>query len=111
MNARYNYALSFRLKVVQSLKHFEHLVTPCGEAIEMSTTEFGCKNMVMETIRELSRLDARELNRQVSLNANRFYFLCELKVICSLHGAVAFRSLICSISKFRTASFSGPTQK
>ena len=75
MNARYNYALSFRLKVVQSLKHFEHLVTPCGEAIEMSTTEFGCKNMVMETIRELSRLDARELNRQVSLNAsNRFSF-------------------------------------
>ena len=75
MNARYNYALSFRLKVVQSLKHFEHLVTPCGEAIEMSTTEFGCKNMVMETIRELSRLDAMELNRQVSSNAsNRFSF-------------------------------------
>ena len=26
MNAKFNYALSFRLKIVQGLKHFEHLV-------------------------------------------------------------------------------------
>ena len=78
MNAKYNYSLSFRLKVVQSLKHFEHLVTPCAEAVELSATDFGCKNMVMEVVRELSRLDSRELNRDTSGTRAYSLFLVEL---------------------------------
>ena len=52
--------------------------TPCGEAIEMSTNQFGCKNMVMETVRELSRLDSRELNRDTSGTRAYSLFLVEL---------------------------------
>ena len=44
----------------------------------MSSNEFGCKNMVMETVRELSRLDSRELNRDTSGTRAYSLFLVEL---------------------------------
>ena len=34
---RYNYTLSCSLKLVQHLKHFEHLVSVLGQATEVTT--------------------------------------------------------------------------
>merc|ERR1719412_3492663 len=69
MNSKYNYSLSCRLKVVQSLKHFEHLVSPLAEAVEV---------FVLEFVREITRLDTKELNRDTSGTRSYSLFLIEL---------------------------------
>lgn len=78
MNTKYNYSLSCRLKIVQSLKHFEHLVSPLAEAVETFVVEFNCRSMVLEVIREISRLDTKELNRDTSGTRSYSLFLIEL---------------------------------
>ena len=78
MNAKYNYSLSCRLKIVQSLKHFEHLVSPLAEAVEVFVLEFNCRSMVLEVVREITRLDTKELNRDTSGTRSYSLFLVEL---------------------------------
>lgn len=78
MNSKYNYSLSCRLKIVQSLKHFEHLVSPLAEAVEVFVLEFSCRSMVLEVIREITRLDTKELNRDTSGTRSYSLFLIEL---------------------------------
>ena len=78
MNSKYNYSLSCRLKVVQSLKHFEHLVSPLAEAVEVFVLEFNCRSMVLEVVREITRLDTKELNRDTSGTRSYSLFLKEL---------------------------------
>ena len=39
------------LKIVQLLQHFEHLVQPLAQAVEMFINEFGVKSVVSEVIR------------------------------------------------------------
>ena len=58
---RYNYTLSCSLKFVQHLKHFEHLVSVLGQATEVLVRDFSSNAMVMELVREISRIDPREL--------------------------------------------------
>ena len=60
---RYNYTLSCSLKFVQHLKHFEHLVSVLGQATEVLVRDFSCNAMVMELVREISRIDPRELGK------------------------------------------------
>ena len=43
--------LGVSLKVVQMLQHFEHLVTPLAQAVEIFANTFGAKNVVSEVIR------------------------------------------------------------
>ena len=78
MNSKYNYSLSCRLKIVQGLKHFEHLVSPLAEAIEVFVREFNCRSMVLEVVREITRLDSKELNRDTSGTRSYSLFLIEL---------------------------------
>ena len=65
---RYNYTLSCSLKFVQHLKHFEHLVSVLGQATEVLVRDFSCNAMVMELVREISRIDPRELGGNYFLN-------------------------------------------
>ncbi len=45
-----------RLKIVQSLRHFEHLSTAMAEAVEMFSSDYGCSSMVMEIVRDISQV-------------------------------------------------------
>ena len=47
----YTTVLGVSLKVVQMLQHFEHLVTPLAQAVEIFANTFGAKNVVSEVIR------------------------------------------------------------
>ena len=47
----YTSPLGVSLKVLQMLQHFEHLVTPLAQAVEMFANTFGAKNAVSEVIR------------------------------------------------------------
>ena len=47
----YTAVLGVSLKVVQMLQHFEHLVTPLAQAVEIFANTFGAKNVVSEVIR------------------------------------------------------------
>jgi condensin complex subunit 1 len=59
MNKKFNYTHSCCLKMTQELKQHEHLVTVFSQATEMFTKEFGCTGMVMEMVREISRVDMK----------------------------------------------------
>ena len=59
VNKKYNYTLSCSLKFVQHLKHFEHLVSVLGQATEVLVKDFNCTSMVMELVREISRIDTK----------------------------------------------------
>ena len=78
LNKKYNYTLSCSLKFVQHLKHFEHLVSVLGQATEVLVRQFGCNSMVMELVREISRIDHRELARDTSGTRSYSLFLVEL---------------------------------
>ena len=78
LNSKYNYSLSCRLKIVQGLKLFEHLISPLAEAVEIFVVEFNCRSMVLEVVREITRLDTRELNRDTSGTRSFSQFLIEL---------------------------------
>ena len=78
LNKKYNYTLSCSLKFVQHLKHFEHLVTVLGQATEVLVRQFNCNSMVMELVREISRIDSRELARDTSGTRSYSMFLVEL---------------------------------
>jgi len=78
LNKKFNYTLSCSLKFVQLLKHFEHLVSVFSQATEVLTTEYGCSGMVMEMVREIARIDHRELARDTSGTRSFSLFLVEL---------------------------------
>ena len=77
-NSRYGYALSCRLKIVQSLRHFEHLAAPLAEAVEIFVKEYSCPSMVLEIIRDISEIDSSELSRDTSATRTYSTFLMEL---------------------------------
>ena len=63
---RFNYTLSCSLKFVQQLKHFDHLVSVFGQAVEVMVNDYNCTAMVLELMREISRVDDKELARDTS---------------------------------------------
>jgi len=78
VNKKYNYTLSCSLKFVQHLKHFEHLVSVLGQATEVLVKDFNCTSMVMELVREISRIDSKELARDTSGTRSYSLFLVDL---------------------------------
>jgi len=78
LNKKFNYTLSCSLKFVQLLKHFEHLVTVFGQATEVLVKEYGSSGMVMEVVREIARVDHRELARDSSGTRSYSLYLVEL---------------------------------
>jgi len=75
---KYNYTLSCSLKFVQHLKHFDHLVSVFAQATEVMVRDFNCNAMVMELMREISRVDAKELARDTTGTNNYAKFLVEM---------------------------------
>lgn len=75
---KYNYTLSCSLKFVQHLKHFDHLVSVFAQATEVMVLDFNCNAMVMELMREISRVDAKELARDTTGTNNYAKFLVEM---------------------------------
>jgi len=78
VNKKYNYTLSCSLKFIQHLKHFEHLVSVLGQATEVLVKDFNCNSMVMELVREISRIDSKELARDTSGTRSYSLFLVDL---------------------------------
>ena len=64
----YTSPLGVSLKVVQMLQHFEHLVTPLAQAVEMFANTFGAKNAVSEVIRYSSCTMTLSLQPHISGN-------------------------------------------
>ncbi|XP_077998535.1 condensin complex subunit 1-like [Glandiceps talaboti] len=75
---RYNHSLSASLKIIQLLQHFEHLVSPMAVAIEMFVKDFGVKSVVSEIMREIGRMDPKDLARDNSGTKAYAAFLVEL---------------------------------
>ena len=59
MNKKFNYTHSCCLQMIQQLKQHEHLVSVFSQATEVMVKEFGCTGMVMELVREISRVDMK----------------------------------------------------
>lgn len=78
MVKEYNYGLGVSLKIVQLLQHFEHLVQPLAQAVETFVNEFSVKSIVSEVIREIGRMDPRDLARDTSGTRAYADFLVEL---------------------------------
>ncbi len=68
----------FRLKIVQSLRHFEHLSIAMSEAVEMFSHDYGCSSMVMEIVRDISQVPPQELTRDTSGTRAYAAFLSDL---------------------------------
>ncbi|CAH3036153.1 unnamed protein product [Pocillopora meandrina] len=78
MVKKYNYGLGISLKIVQLLQHFEHLVQPLAQAVQTFVDEFSIKGVVSEVIREIGRMDPRDLARDTSGTRAYADFLVEL---------------------------------
>ena len=59
MIKKFNYGHSCCLQMVQLLKQHEHLVSVFSQATEVMVKEFGNTGMVMELVREISRVDMK----------------------------------------------------
>ncbi|CAH1774609.1 unnamed protein product [Owenia fusiformis] len=78
MIKKHNHSLSASLKIVQLLQHFEHLISPLAQAVQMFATEFGVKTVVSEIMREIGRIDAQDLVKDASGTRGYSGFLVEL---------------------------------
>ena len=78
INSKFGYLFSCRLKIVQSLRHFEHLGSPLAQAVEMFVKEYGCSTVVMEIVRDICQIDQAELQRDTSATRAYSAFLSEL---------------------------------
>lgn len=75
---RYNHGLSCTLKIIQLLQHFEHAVPACVHGLATMIEYVGCSGMVVDLVREIGRVDPRDLARDTSSSRNYAAFLAEL---------------------------------
>ncbi|KAJ8320625.1 hypothetical protein KUTeg_002212 [Tegillarca granosa] len=78
MVKRYNHALGASLKILQLLQHFEHLVIPLAYTVEVITNDYGVKSVVSEIMREIGRMDPKDVARDSSGTRACSQFLVEL---------------------------------
>ncbi|XP_014671209.1 PREDICTED: condensin complex subunit 1-like [Priapulus caudatus] len=78
MAKKYNNDLSASLKIIQMLQHFEHLGVPLAHAVEIFVKEYGLKDTVNEIMREIGRMDPKELARDNSATRSYAVFMVEL---------------------------------
>lgn len=48
---KYNHSLSVCVKVVQLLQHFEHLISPMAQLVQVCAMDYGVKSIVVEIMR------------------------------------------------------------
>lgn len=75
---RHNRALSASLRIIQLLQHFEHTVLPLTGIVEVMVTKYGVNNVVFEIMREIGRLDSKDLSNDSSGTRSYTLFLVEL---------------------------------
>ncbi|XP_013415078.1 condensin complex subunit 1-like isoform X2 [Lingula anatina] len=78
MVKKYNHGLGASLKIIQLLQHFEHLSSPLAQGLELFVTELGLKGVVGEIMRELGKMDPRDLARDNSGTRAYAAFMVEL---------------------------------
>ena len=75
---RYNHGLSCTLKIIQLLQHFEHAVSACVHGLTTLIHQFQCGSMLVDLVREIGRVDPRDLARDTSSSRSYATFLAEL---------------------------------
>jgi len=75
---RYNHGLSCTLKIIQLLQHFDHAVAACVHGLVTLVGQFNCGGMVVDLVREIGRVDPRDLARDTSSSRNYSSFLSDL---------------------------------
>ncbi len=78
MVKKYNHALSCSIKILTLLQHFEHLASPLSQAIEVFTKDFGNQTVIAEIMREIGRMDPKDLARDSSGTKSYATFLVEV---------------------------------
>ncbi|OWF35443.1 condensin complex subunit 1-like [Mizuhopecten yessoensis] len=74
----YNHSLGCSLKVVQLVQHFEHLVVPLAQTLQVITEEFGVKTVLCEITREIGRLAPEDAVKDSAGTRNCSTFLVEI---------------------------------
>ncbi|XP_060069329.1 condensin complex subunit 1-like [Ylistrum balloti] len=78
MVKNYNHSLGCSLKLVQLVQHFEHLVAPLAQTLQVITEEFGVKTVLCEITREIGRLAPEDAAKDSSGTRNCSTFLVEI---------------------------------
>ncbi|XP_047488430.1 condensin complex subunit 1-like isoform X2 [Penaeus chinensis] len=79
---KFNHGLACSLKLMQLLQHFEHMVVPCAQGVILLIESFGNTTVVSEMVREIAKVDARELMKDTSGLRNFSQFLVEVSEKC-----------------------------
>lgn len=82
MNKKFNYTHSCCLQFTQQLKQHEHLISVFSQATDIIVKEYGCTGMVMELVREISRVDMKDMSRDTSSTRHYSNFLFEMAEKC-----------------------------
>lgn len=75
---KYNHALGATTSIVHLLPHFEHLAGGMAELLQTLATEHDSGRVVGDVMREIGRMDSKELARDASGARNYSVFLQEL---------------------------------
>ncbi|KAK6964823.1 condensin complex subunit 1 [Biomphalaria glabrata] len=75
---RYNHGLSMSLKLDQLLKHFEFLVSPLAQIIEIMVNEHRCKSTIADIFREIGNTSNKETAKDTTAAKNYAGFMVEL---------------------------------
>ncbi|XP_067144493.1 condensin complex subunit 1-like isoform X2 [Centruroides vittatus] len=75
---KYKNSLSCSLKIIQFVQHFDYLVSPLAQAVELFVNEYGINNIVNEIIREISQMDIQDLIRDNTGTKSVSQFLVEI---------------------------------
>ncbi|KAG7154190.1 Condensin complex subunit 1-like [Homarus americanus] len=79
---KFNHGLACALKLMQLLQHFEHMVTPAAQGVILLVESFGIKSVVAELVREICKVDVRDLVKDTSGLRNFTQFLVEVADKC-----------------------------
>ena len=66
----------------QLLQHFDHLVTGAAQGVIILIESFGITSIVQEVVREVAKMDARDVSKESSSMRNYSQFLIEVAEKC-----------------------------
>ncbi|KAG1681236.1 Condensin complex subunit 1 [Nymphon striatum] len=75
---KYNHSTSCTLKIIQLLRHFDHLVSPLAYGVGIFVNNYGAKTIINDIIREIGYMDDNDLARDNSETRSFSQFLVEI---------------------------------
>ncbi|CAL4065931.1 unnamed protein product, partial [Meganyctiphanes norvegica] len=75
---KFNHGLACSLKLMQLLQHFEHLVGPVASGVVSIMEDFGNTAVLSELVREIAKIDHRDMAKDSSGMRNYSQFLVEV---------------------------------